>query len=1012
MEGDRGFKFKLVIPSRMYNGQTNVVPPQETIGNSSDSLSAVQKSYNKCKAPSMPPLHLVQPCKPARQDVSQVKHVAPLEKEVTKCSPGELYSKLFDEVDKIKFWKVKVDTDTTQKERKLQENKRTIETQRKAIQELQFGNESLSTKLEEQISDNEDLRIKNDATRNLCDILKKTFQRSAEKMHSFKSEREETHKLFVENSECVQKLTTAFQSLHVQVEADQQEMQKVKQSLLGFVDLKEKYQQENKMKDEEITKLQSKLNDKEEDLQKVLSDLSKTENYCKQLKNSTNEQVELLRSLKSEKESLVQKLGTAEQCCEEIREATSAALEKSRREYEEIIQSKDFSIQELSGEKVQQAEKLEKFESVLQELKASLALEKQRARDLEAKLTTAVDDLEKKNKLLEAFMVQVAKKDDLIKIVEDELNKKSKTIESLKSKIDALEIRVKEFVAELSKNTNELEMFKKENEKVSAENDLLKKLHETAEKQKEDLKEKFTVSEIKVQELEEEKENSKDCTFQMEQLKKDILQHEVKYEELLINFEKLESEKMAIQQDLERRVSEFNSVKATKKLREENAVKLKKEIKKLEEENKSLRQEINMIKTKVQGKCQEVEVVQKQIEEKCEYLQDEITEKERKIKAAETKLCNLRKNFEKKFQVLEDWKKKNKVLQGQLSKETSKSSQLEVMINKIKEESQSLQKLREEDHQKMLKDLESKSVSEGELEKEVQKLRVTAEEAVGLKKDAELKCQQKIAEMVALMGKHKSQYDRMVEEKDAELRENKKKEIEATSRAKSLDLSMSKEKSENDKLRKQLETEKTEKEMLQKEVADLKRLVTTASISPASQAKDKQPPALNDELKKNPDTPQNSFLQARRFDFSKIRKTPSCSTYQSPAFHKDVSATNPTTTPMRTPQTKKHILSKDMKPPGSQTRSIYGTSKIKSYRIRTPPLTQKAGQWERSFLELEPRSDSSDHIDLMFQRPDGPKSPGSSSKVAAIKRIRDAGWTAVMGHDKKKKKMTSDKIFA
>lgn len=115
------------------------------------------------------------------------------------CSPGQLYSKLFDEVDKIKFWKVKVDSDNVQNERKHQENKRTIETQRKAIQELQvciliilirmsfslsphflfscskdywkksngtlplslqFGNESLSVKLEEQISENEDLRNK------------------------------------------------------------------------------------------------------------------------------------------------------------------------------------------------------------------------------------------------------------------------------------------------------------------------------------------------------------------------------------------------------------------------------------------------------------------------------------------------------------------------------------------------------------------------------------------------------------------------------------------------------------------------------------------------------------------------------------------------------------------------------------------------------------------------------------------------------------------------------------
>lgn len=109
------------------------------------------------------------------------------------CNPGQLYSKLFDEVEKVKSWKVKVDSDTLQKERRLQENKRTIETQRKAIQELQvcasvlaslehyfhlyqriilmilfvlcvlssqFGSESLSVKLEEQISENEDLRNK------------------------------------------------------------------------------------------------------------------------------------------------------------------------------------------------------------------------------------------------------------------------------------------------------------------------------------------------------------------------------------------------------------------------------------------------------------------------------------------------------------------------------------------------------------------------------------------------------------------------------------------------------------------------------------------------------------------------------------------------------------------------------------------------------------------------------------------------------------------------------------
>ena len=44
---------------------------------------------------------------------------------------------LFDEVDKIKSWKAKVDSETMKNDRSLQENRRIIETQRKAIQDLQ-----------------------------------------------------------------------------------------------------------------------------------------------------------------------------------------------------------------------------------------------------------------------------------------------------------------------------------------------------------------------------------------------------------------------------------------------------------------------------------------------------------------------------------------------------------------------------------------------------------------------------------------------------------------------------------------------------------------------------------------------------------------------------------------------------------------------------------------------------------------------------------------------------------
>ena len=50
---------------------------------------------------------------------------------------SRLYSKLYKEAEKIKKWKVGVESELKQKENKLQENRKIIEAQRKAIQELQ-----------------------------------------------------------------------------------------------------------------------------------------------------------------------------------------------------------------------------------------------------------------------------------------------------------------------------------------------------------------------------------------------------------------------------------------------------------------------------------------------------------------------------------------------------------------------------------------------------------------------------------------------------------------------------------------------------------------------------------------------------------------------------------------------------------------------------------------------------------------------------------------------------------
>ncbi|XP_056242950.1 synaptonemal complex protein 1 isoform X2 [Seriola aureovittata] len=986
MERNQGFNFKLLVPPRLNNGQ------------------GYSRCFDKGQNMPFPNTSLVTPTKPIRQDFPNMKVVPPMEKDENNCNPGQLCSKLFEEVEKMKCWKVKVDSDTVQKERRLQENKRTIETQRKAIQELQFGNENLSIKLEEQISENEDLRNKNNATRNLCNILKDTFQRSAKNMQLFESEREETHHLVMENSESIQKLIAAFESLRILAEADQQEMQKVKEGLLQFEELKEKYCQEYAMKEEEVAGLQMKLKNTECGLEKVLLDLHETQKHCKQLQDTTNQQNELLKSSKAEQESLHQKLHTAEQSCEETqknREAIAAALEQSKEEYAQIIQSKDVSLQELSRVKNQQAEKLEQIQTTIKELQDSLALEIQRAKELEDKLMAKNNELERRNTLLRETMDQSAKKDGQIKILGDELDIKLKSIESMKGKIDVTEVRVEELTTKLSKRTEEVKLFKNEAEMAFAQNDLLKKACEAAEKAKEELKEKSTETEIKVQELEAELfteiKKNKEHTFQMEQLKNDITLHKVKYEELLSNFNELQSEKMAIQQQF---------------VSEEKAVKLTREIQRLKEENQCLREEANSIKTKIQEKCQETETRHKKMEENYEHLQEKITEKEKQIKAVETK---------------------NKMLKKQITKEIAKSSQLENVISSLHDESQNLEKLNEEIHQKLLKDVEYKSTFAAELENEVQKIKLAAAEAIKNKEDAERKCQHKIADMVALMEKHKSQYDRIVEEKDAELDENKNKEKEAVSQRKSLELDLSKHKTENEQLKKQLKTETTKKENLQKELTDLKKEMSSMKITQVSEAENKQSPASNYKQGRCSETPKDSASKRRIFDFSKTRKTPSyCKDNGSAAVMKNAeSDTESLRKSCGTTPKNKDAHTEDLKTP-SMTNRVGGTSKIKSYRIRTPPSTEKAARWGKSAIEFDPRSDSSDQNDLLtfenaptlnFSAPhcklntikkiQSPvtKSPGSLLKLAAMKRMRDAGWTAVTGGDKKKKK-NNEKIFA
>ncbi|KAF3837514.1 hypothetical protein F7725_004978 [Dissostichus mawsoni] len=378
------FMIQIAVLANHQNGrdthmrQIKVYTPVEesSIGKFPRCTTVISKGLEKEQTMPFPNTSMVAPTKPTGTELPKIKAVSPMEKGENNCNPGQLYSKLFDEVEKVKCWKVKVDSDTLQKERRLQGNKRTIETQRKAIQELQriilmilfalcvlssqFGSESLSVKLEEQISENEDLR-------------NKTWLQHL-KAFVFKQK--------MINKRCKKKCPTAKQIAF---------MFSVKEALLQFEDLKEKYNQEYDMKEKEVAELQTQIRDKEHELQNLLLDLHENQKHCKQLQEATNEQCGLLSSSKTEQESLLQKRLTAEQRCTETEikcEALAAILEQTKEEFTEMIQSKDSSLQGLRKVKNDQAETLEQIQTNIQELQDSLALETKSPHTTEAHLKT------------------------------------------------------------------------------------------------------------------------------------------------------------------------------------------------------------------------------------------------------------------------------------------------------------------------------------------------------------------------------------------------------------------------------------------------------------------------------------------------------------------------------------------------------------------------------------------------------------------------------------------------
>ncbi|XP_058439579.1 synaptonemal complex protein 1 [Marmota monax] len=904
--------FKLFVPPRLSSSQVSAVKPQTLEGDAN-----FFKSFNKCIEDDFGfPFATNNLSKngenidsdPALQKVNFLPMLEQVDnsgsfhyQEGLKGSDFEnsepmsrLYSKLYKEAEKIKKWKVSVESELKQKENKLQENRKIIEAQRKAIQELQFENEKVSLKLEEEIQENKDLIKENNATRHLCNLLKETCARSAEKTKKYEYEREETRQVYMDLNNNIEKMIIAFEELRVQAENSRLEMHfKLKEDYEKIQHLEDEYKKEVNDKENQLSLLLIQSAEKEDKMKDLTFLLEESREKINQLEEKTKLQNESLKESNEKKDLLTSEL-------EDIKMSLQISV-STQKASEEDLQIATKKICQLTEEKEAQMEEFNKAKAahlvVITDLK------------------TTICNLEE---LLITEQQRLGKNEDHLKELTMELQKKSNELEEMTQ----------------FKNNKEVEL--EELKKILAENQKLLDEKKQVEKIAEELK-------VKEQEL----------TGLLQTREKEV--HDLKIQLTAIA------------------TSEQHCLKQVKDLKTE-----------LEKE----KSELESVKEELKQKGDEVKFKLHKSEENARSIECEILKKDKQMKILENKCNNLRKQVENKGKHIEELQQENKALKKKGTAESKELNAYEIKVSKLELELENAKQKFEEMSDNYQKEIEDKKISEDNLLGEVEKAKLIADEAVKLQKEIDIRCQHKIAEMVALMEKHKHQYDKIVEERDSELGLYKSREQEQSSVKASLEI---------------LKREAKENIITPKERKDKKTQTSLLETPETNYRKFDSKTASSQNISRN-------FSSANHGKFKDKRDTLWTSAKST------LSAPLPKAYTVKTP-TKLKIQPREEKntsvEESNKKRRMVFEFDINSDSSETTDLLSMVSEEETSNKLYKNNNPPVSHLCVRTPKktPSSLTTPGSVLKFGPMRKMREDHWAIIAKMDRKKKLKEAEKLF-
>uniref|UniRef100_UPI00398ED9D3 synaptonemal complex protein 1-like isoform X3 n=1 Tax=Pristiophorus japonicus TaxID=55135 RepID=UPI00398ED9D3 len=498
----------------------------------------------------------------------------------------------------------------------------------------------------------------------------------------------------------------------------------------------------------------------------------------------------------------------------------------------------------------------------------------------------------------------------------------------------------------------------------------------------------------------------RDCFEKLNSLKTGLEEEREKHEKLCSDYNILLSEKATLSQNLSNGNAEIKDLQKKLETVEHKEESAKKEIEVLKEQNNQQKEELKALDETLKQQDQETDSKLGEKEESSKHLQNEVKKKEKLLKAMENKNKSLKKKF---------------------IEETRHCSVYKTEMKQLNLELTDLNKQYEESIQSFHKEIEEVKLEKEKLTEEVKALKFTAEAALKSQKETEIMCQNKIAEMVTLMEKHKHQYDKMVDEKDAELKCWKEKELNINLSKTPLEVELLAVKGELSGVKQELKKVTEEKEGFAKQTKTMKGTVKS----------------LKDELKKKVES--NSKLKNLSDNASNcevpstpVRKNSLSTASKSAELFKEsgrasiIQRTHTWTPAEKTKIVPNHQTYTIRTPPIIQNKILKGTMK--------PPCGEVLQKKRKVVLDLDTHSDSSEHSDLLSMIPESemfrelykgnseaaylfgrplqqltspakPKTYGSALKLIAVKKMREAGWEAVTKESRKKRMKIAEKIF-